>query len=223
MQESFMDYEKVGEHFSLDTQNEGQRLAWKALHHIATVSEPGMKETDIYHLGLRTFKEFGFSKFWHPLHVRVGINTTKPYGEKSEPDVVLQENDIFFIDAGGIFQGHETDVGRTFLMGDHPEYTRCRTDCESIYDEVQKHWQENKVTGRDLYEHAVKLTQSKGWTFCHEGARGHRISDFPHKLHFKGPMDDLTFSPMPHRWILEIQIKSPDNKFGAFKEDVLKS
>ena len=40
----------------------------------------------------------GLALSWHPTRVRFGVNTIKPMKQESEPGVVLQENDIFFID-----------------------------------------------------------------------------------------------------------------------------
>jgi hypothetical protein len=51
--------------------------------------------------------------------------------------------------------------------------------------------------------------------------RGHRLSDFPHKLHHGGSMEECAGHPSPERWVLEIQIRHPLEELGAFYEDLL--
>ena len=74
-----------------------------------------MKESEVYHLILKTLRAKGSRKFWHPVHVRFAENTLLGYKEKSYIDLVLQENDLFFFDIGPVFEGHEGDYGQTFL------------------------------------------------------------------------------------------------------------
>ena len=49
----------------------------------------------------------------------------------------------------------------------------------------------------------------------------HRVSDFPHKVHYKGNLGDQDFTPAPNLWILEIQLRHPTENWGAFYEDLL--
>jgi hypothetical protein len=50
---------------------------------------------------------------------------------------------------------------------------------------------------------------------------GHRLSDFPHSIHYDGSMAELDLPLHPDRWVLEIAIAHPDGTFGAFYEDLL--
>ena len=51
---------------------------------------------------------------------------------------------------------------------------------------------------------------------------GHRISEFPHEAHYAGSMADLDFTPSAGPlWVLEIHIRHPTEKYGAFYEDML--
>jgi len=54
------------------------------------------------------------------------------------------------------------------------------------------------------------------------GSDGHRIGDFPHHVFFKGSLTECEETVIPNAWILEIHLWSPDKKFGAFYEDVLR-
>ena len=46
--------------------------------------------------------------------------------EKSEPGVVLGDNDIFFVDIGPIYGDTEGDAGDTFVVGDDPDHLRAK-------------------------------------------------------------------------------------------------
>jgi len=50
---------------------------------------------------------------------------------------------------------------------------------------------------------------------------GHRLSDFPHAAIHTGSLADFERSPLPLRWILEIHLRDPQGRFGAFFEDML--
>ena len=59
-----------------------------------------------------------------------------------------------------------------------------------------------------------------GWVLQRK-VDGHRLSDFPHALYFKGGLDELDFSPSPYAWILEVQLHDPQTNRSAFYEDLL--
>jgi hypothetical protein len=52
-------------------------------------------------------------------------------------------------------------------------------------------------------------------------APGHRVSDFPHAAIHAGSLADFDQSPAALRWILEIHLRDPQRRFGAFFEDML--
>jgi Xaa-Pro aminopeptidase len=49
---------------------------------------------------------FGVEKYWHKRIVRAGINTLQPY-DGNPPNLILQEDDILFLDFGPIFEEWE--------------------------------------------------------------------------------------------------------------------
>jgi Xaa-Pro dipeptidase len=65
------------------------------------------------------FEMFGVKKHWHKRIVRSGKNTLEPYKE-NPADLVIQEDDILFLDFGPVFDEWEADVGRTYVVGDDP-------------------------------------------------------------------------------------------------------
>jgi hypothetical protein len=50
---------------------------------------------------------------------------------------------------------------------------------------------------------------------------GHRVSDFPHAAIHTGSLADFDQAPSAMRWILEIHLRDPQHRFGAFFEDML--
>jgi methionyl aminopeptidase len=140
--------------------------------------------------------------------------------ERSEPGVVLDENDIFFIDIGPVYEDTEGDAGETFVFGDDPDHIRAKKEVRLIWDDVRDTWFAERITGKDLYDHAIEVAASYGW-MLNMDLSGHRLSDFPHSAHYDGPLAEVTFCPNPNLWVLEIAIAHPDRTFGAFYEDLL--
>ena len=56
-----------------------------------------------------------------------------------------------------------------------------------------------------------------------EDLPGHRVSDFPHAAIYTGSLAEFEASPSAMRWILEIHVRDPKGRFGAFFEDMLLS
>ena len=81
-------------------------------------------------------------------------------------------------------------------------------------------WFYESLTGRDLYAFAARACREREWSLNLE-LNGHRISDYPHKAHFRGPMSNVDIVPSPDLWVLEIGLAHPERTFGAFYEDTL--
>src|SRR4051812_37117675 len=97
------DIEAVGNYFTEYELEYARKRTWEAVAAIARQISPGMTETDAKLIALRTLEAMGCEKNWHPPQVRFGVNTTKGFGIASEPNVVLAENDLFFLDIGPVF------------------------------------------------------------------------------------------------------------------------
>jgi Xaa-Pro aminopeptidase len=209
-----------GEKFSLDSLMEVRARTRKAVHLIAEQVQPGMAEEQAKAIARDILQGMGMRRGWHHIIVRCGPNTTKDFMERSEPGVVLGENDIFFIDIGPIYEDTEGDAGETFVFGEDPDHLRAKKEVRLIWDEVRETWFAERITGKELYDHAIEVAAGYGWKLNMD-LSGHRLSDFPHSAHYDGPLAEVTFCPNPNLWVLEIAIAHPDRTLGAFYEDLL--
>ena len=214
------DLEATGEKFSVDALMDMRTRTRKAVHQIAEQVKPGMMEEEAKAIARETLKGMGMRRGWHHIIVRCGSNTTKDFMEKSEPGVVLGENDIFFVDIGPIYEDTEGDAGDTFVFGSDPDHLRAKREVRLIWDQVRDKWSSDGVTGKELYDYAIDVAANFGWKLNMD-LSGHRLSDFPHSAHYDGPLADVTFRPNPNLWVLEIAIAHPERAFGAFYEDLL--
>ncbi len=213
--------ETVGSHFKLDELQEARNKTLQVILEASKAIKEGHTEADAKKIISDIQTQMGALKSWHPPQIRFGKNTLLPFGVLGDESVVLQPNDIFFFDIGPIFNGHEGDVGRAFVIGSDPEMKKCCQDVEAIWFEVRDRWFEQKCTGKELYEFAQNAAVKKGWELSLKKANGHRISDFPHAAKQRGSIEGFDQHPQANRWILEIQIKHPTRSFGAFYEDLL--
>lgn len=214
------DAERVGPAFSVDGMLLARQKTRRAIKDISALIKPGMVEEDAVELARKTLIESGLVLSWHPIRVRFGSNTIKPMKVSSVPGVVLQENDIFFLDIAPRVDAWEGDGGASFVVGSHAEYERCARDAETLFHEVRHVWSTQNVSGKALYEFADRRARAMGWELNFD-LPGHRVSDFPHATIYTGSLAELESSPSAMRWILEIHIRDPKHRFGAFFEDML--
>jgi len=213
--------EKVGEAYSTDKMLKARHLTREAINEISARVKPGMVEEDAVEMAQDVLAERGMVQGWHDVYVRFGANTIKTFGQASDLGVVLGEDDIFLIDIGPVFEKWEGDGGDTFVTGASPEKARCATDARKLFHIVRKKWESEKMTGRVLYEFAAAQARAMGWELNLD-LSGHRISEFPHEAHYAGPMAEVDFTPSAGPlWVLEIHIRHPTQRFGAFFEDML--
>jgi methionyl aminopeptidase len=220
MTDTLDELEATGEKFSIDKLLDVRARTRRAVHAIASQVKVGMAEEEAKEIARKTLSSLNMRRGWHHIIVRVGSNTTKDFMERSEPGVVLGQNDIFFVDIGPIFEECEGDAGDTFVVGDDPDHHRAKRDARAIWEETRQHWFEQGVTGEELYEFAVQAAEHLGWKLNLD-LSGHRLSDFPHSAHYDGSIADVPYSLHPDRWVLEIAIIHPERPFGAFYEDLL--
>ncbi|HEY1829639.1 MAG TPA: M24 family metallopeptidase [Acidimicrobiales bacterium] len=212
--------EGTGSAFALDGFMAVRARTRKAVHMIAEQITPGMSEDEAKNIARSTLSSLEMRRGWHHIIVRCGTNTTKDFMERSEPGVVLGENDIFFIDIGPVYGDFEGDAGDTFVFGDSPLHLKAKADAREIWEIVRAKWFTEQISGRELYDFAIATTESMGWKLNMD-LSGHRLSDYPHSAHYDGPMAEVDFKPNANLWVLEIAIAHPDMSFGAFYEDLL--
>lgn len=213
--------ETVGENFKVDMLQAARDKTLALLNETASQVKPGMRESEARELLARVQVRMGAEKNWHPPQIRFGESTLNFFGLKSKDDVVLKETDIFFMDIGPIFDGHEGDVGRTFTVGENPEFKKCAEDVKKLWFKVRDQWSTSGMKGAELYQFAGQEAERLGWKLSLQKANGHRISDYPHAARLRGSIEGWDAHPQANRWILEIQIRHPDKSFGAFYEDLL--
>lgn len=175
---------------------------------------------------------FGIASFWHKKIVRTGVNTLHAYNA-DPPDLIIQKNDILFIDFGPVFEDCEADLGRTYVMGNDPLKLKLKRDVEVAWHEAKAWYDKQKsLTGAEYFNYVTKLAKRYGWEFGGEIA-GHIVGYFPHEQLGPGNMG-LDIHPDNHddilqpdkdgntrHWILEIQFVDRVNKIGAFFEQLL--
>ncbi|UPG94623.1 M24 family metallopeptidase [Luteibacter aegosomatissinici] len=211
--------ENTGTSFSTARMLEARERSWAALHDIAAHIVPGMTEPEAVAVAGERLNAAGMQRIWHPSIIRFGANTLKTFRQRSAPDTVLAQNDIFFVDLGPVFEGHEGDVGDTFVVGDDSIMHACVEAARELFRRGEARWREG-VTGVALYDYVATQAESLGWRLNHE-TKGHRVGDYPHAVHKAGNLGDFDATPVPGLWILEIQIAHPELPIGAFYEDLL--
>ncbi|RDJ00391.1 aminopeptidase P family protein [Dyella solisilvae] len=212
--------EAVGSRFDPKLMQHARERTWQALRGIRERMQPGISEEEARIAAAEVFRELGMERLWHPVIIRIGANTTLTYREPSDASVRLGENDIYFIDLGLVFAGHEGDAGDTFVTGHSPQKQACADAARELFQLVAGAWRSRGLTGEALYAFAEQQAEAMGWRLNHE-IKGHRVSDFPHSVHKAGDLGELGERPSGGLWILEIQITHPTEAYGAFYEDLL--
>jgi len=212
--------EAVGTRFDPALMQRAREKTWAALHGIRARMRSGISEEEAKAAAREVFGELGCERLWHPAIIRIGANTIRTYRQASDPGVRLGEDDSYFIDLGLVFDGHEGDVGDTFVVGHAPQRQACADAARTLFGEVAAAWRTRGLSGQALYAFAGERAAAMGWRLNH-AIKGHRVSDFPHAIHQGGDLGDLPAPPSSGLWILEIQIAHPTEPFGAFHEDLL--
>jgi len=197
-----------------------QKLNRQILIDVSLNVEIGMNYLEIEELISKRFKESNIESSWHPVKVRIDADTLLQFSQKSNPEIKIKHDSIYFIDIGSVRDGLEGDVGETFLIGDNAEKKQLIKKCKKVFDETLVAWKKQGLSGPDLYNFAAQKSQSLG-VELNLKMDGHRIGSFPHGVFFKGGLLDIDFPPAPNLWILEIQISCPKLNLGAFYEDLI--
>src|SRR5580658_3213518 len=166
--------EGTGSTFAIDGFMAVRARTRKAVHMIAEQITPGMSEDQAKEIARSALSSLEMRRGWHHIIVRCGSNTTKDFMARSEPGVVLGDNDIFFVDIGPIYGDYEGDAGDTFVFGDDPDHHRAKRDARSIWEDVRQVWFDRQITGVELYEYAEKAAADLGWKLNLD-LSGHRL------------------------------------------------
>lgn len=192
-----------------------------AVRAIGAAIRPGMTQARALEVAAEVLAARGLERIWHKTVVRLGAETLKTFHDRAEEDAALGENDIFFVDIGPLFAGHEGDAGDSFVTGEDPEMAACAAAARTLWDDVAARWRREGLSGAALYAYAEQRAEAMGWRL-NLAVRGHRVCDFPHAIYRAGALGDFGLCPTTGLWILEIQIAHPTRPFGAFYEDLLR-
>jgi len=212
--------EAVGQAYDIESMKYAQQMTWRAIEQMGLLIKPGMRESEAQVLGKQVLADLDTQRIWHPLLIRFGANTLKTFKQQSEGDPVLGEDDIFFVDMGAVWQGHEGDAGATFTTGSDPDMLACAAASKTLFGRVEQYWKTHGAVGQALYSYAQQQAIEMGWEL-NLNIKGHRVSDFPHAIYRGGNLGDFDATPNAGLWILEIQIAHPTKPYGAFFEDLL--
>ena len=214
------DQQAVGTHFTRDAMIHARDKTFDAVNRIAARISPGVTEGQAQTIAGDVLDAMAMERLWHPNVIRFGPGTLQTFRGPFQPDYVLQDDDIFFIDLGVVWRGHEGDSGDTFVVGTDPEMHACAKAARELWADVARRWRDEALSGDALYRHAQDEAQARGWRLNWD-VKGHRVSDFPHAIYQAGKLGDFDQPPASGLWILEIQIAHPTRPFGAFFEDLL--
>ena len=186
--------------------------------------------SEIFNLALELFN---IKKYWHKRIVRAGKNTLVPYQE-NPPDLILQGDDILFLDFGPVFDEWEADFGRTYVIGSNEKKLKLKQDVELAWHEGKKYFIEHKdqITGAEFYNFTCELAKKYGWEYGNEHG-GHLVGHFPHetiigedRINYIHPENTLLmcnkdpFGKDRH-WIYEIHFIDSKMEIGGFFEQLM--
>ncbi len=212
--------ENCGATFNLELYLKARSKTIQIVQATALKILPGMTEAQAIKLLNQNLELAGVEKFWHPTKFRINSNTTKSFRDISDIEVVLKNEDLFFIDIGPVFFDHEGDYGETFVIGNDPKLLHLQAATKKIFYETQAEWKKHKLNGIQLYEFAANQALLLNLKL-NTNMYGHRLGDFPHALHFKGKLGAFELCPSPNLWVLEIHLIDESINRGAFFEDIL--
>jgi Xaa-Pro aminopeptidase len=187
--------------------------------------------TEIFELAKEMF---GIEKYWHKRIVRAGKNTIFPYRE-NPADLIVQEEDILFLDFGPVFEEWEADLGRTYVLGENTQMRKMKEDVEIAWNEGYEFYKKNRkgVIAADFYRFTCEVAKKLGWKFGHIHC-GHLIGKFPHEriqgeetLNYIHPDNNHLMSEPDKMgnerfWIYEIHLVDKTESFGGFYEQLLR-
>lgn len=136
----------------------------KAAHLFETIEsrgliQPGISEKELNNSVYALAEElYGIRKYWHKRIVRAGKNTLLPYRE-NPTDLILQEDDILFLDFGPVFEEWEADFGRTYVIGDNSKKKQLISDIAEAWGKGKEYFLKHRetITGAEFYNYTSKL------------------------------------------------------------------
>ncbi len=201
----------------------------EVLHVIRSQFKIGQNENDARILAQKIFADYGATKHWHRPLIRFGEGTVLSFNEPIS-DHKLTENSVYHMDLGPVWPGqklgidsnleYEGDYGDTFVFGQNGNAQDMINIVHRVFDKAKQMWRENLFTGEEIYRFSRELFKKTDYEFV-EKVEGHRVADFPHHKYSKERLANIKFVPKRSLWVLELMVRHPQLKFGAFYEDLL--
>jgi Xaa-Pro aminopeptidase len=177
--------------------------------------------------------QFGIEKHWHKKIVRCGKNTLSIYND-NPTDLILQKDDIVFVDYGIITNGFESDFARTYVLGNNPKKLKLKKDVEKAWHETQAWYRkQTNLKASDFFQYIEDKAKEYGYTYGGEIA-GHIVGEYPHEQPADSKSHDLDVHPDNHNdmflrdandnerhWILEMHFVDKKNNIAAYMEQLL--
>jgi len=200
--------------------------SWRILQEIAKKIVVGTSQREAMKMAVEVMRENKIQRHWHPPFLALGANTPYFDLQQMDPDLCLQTDDIFLVDLGPVWTNQmEGDVGQSFVVGDvngkSAPYARLKNAGENLFKAAREKCLGDKVSGKELYDWMNSEAAKLGYELPINDAKGHQISDFPHKLRYPGKLAELDARIESHCWVLEVQLYDPAIKRSAFFEDLL--
>jgi len=178
-------------------------------------------------------EKFGIEDHWHKKIVRTGKNTVCIYPD-DPPVEIIQEDAIVILDFGFIIDGYESDLGRTYVLGNDPQKIKLKEAVEKAWYETQAWYHaQTSVKSSDMFRYVVEKAIAYGYTFGGAIA-GHILGKYPHEqpadpaslaLDIHPDNDDDLFlkdaNGNKRHWILELLFTDKKNNIGGYFEQLL--
>ena len=122
-------------------------LTFEAVRRIVGAVHPGMTEGRSHDVANEILAGMGMERLWHRNVIRFGAGTLETFFGDFQPDYVLGADDIFYVDLGVVWDGHEGDAGDTFVVGDDPQMHACAEAARKLWHEVAARWRDEGLNG----------------------------------------------------------------------------
>lgn len=218
--------ENASPHFSEKGLLEAREKTLQLFAQIKSRLTVGVNEPEARKIALSVAAEMGAKKHWHQPYIRFGSGTMLSFHEPLRPENTLKQDLPISIDLGPVWLDPETgveyegDFGDTFIFGESPDAQACIDWTHQIFHEAKAKWKTEHLTGAEIYQFIRTNCEAQGYLLGMD-FDGHRISDFSHSVCTKMRLAKVPFVPSGSHWILEIQVRDPQGRFGAFYEDLL--
>ena len=196
-------------------------FTFEILDKICQFIRPGVKESEVIKYCYEVYEKHEIDRIWHKPFIRFGKHTITTFRDVPTEDLTFTKDDIAYLDIGIVKNGIEGDAGKTISYSDNSIHKEIIFLTKDLFAQAKMFWQDNKVTGIELYDFIETKTKESGYLLNLKPA-GHLIGSFPHaKAKYKDGLSRYPDMVEPYQWLLEIQIRHPTLDIGGFYEEVL--